>query len=182
MPATKDQIADVFFRHVEHYGLAKTSVEEVARELGISKRTVYQHFHSKEDILRYVVERGAAAARERMAVEFDPIPTRWGRLERLVRELVLQGTRDWLDRYEDSDFKHQFDFGVRVMRRAYDELIRQWVAEGAEAGEFHLVGADAALTSRIIGAVLMDATVQVREDRNTRIDDAIVEAIRKLLA
>jgi AcrR family transcriptional regulator len=182
MPATKDQIADTFFRHVEHYGLAKTSVEEVARELGISKRTIYQHFGSKEDILRYVVERGAAEARERIAAEYAELPSFWDRLEKLMRELVLRETRDWVERYARSEFKHQFEFGVRIVRQAYDGLIAEWVAGGASAGEFHAVAGDPALTSRLIGAILMDATLQIREDPKARIDDAIVEAVHKLLA
>lgn len=182
MPATKDEIAQLFWRHVQHYGLAKTSVEEVARELGISKRTVYQHFSGKEDILRYVVEQGAAQTIARVEAEYAGMSSYWDRMERLVRELVLDATRDWLDRFEQTEARHQFEFGLRVTRQAYDRLIRRWAAAGDEAGEFHLIGGDAALTARFIGAILVDATEQLREDRLSAIDDAVVDAIRKLLA
>lgn len=181
MPATKDEIAASFWRHVQHYGLAKTSVEEIARELGISKRTVYQHFSSKEDILRYVVETAANETAARVEAEYADMPSYQERLERLVRGLVLQATREWLDRYEATEARHQFEFGLRVARQAYDGLIARWVAAGAEAGEFHVVR-DAPLTARFVGAILQDATEHMREDRASAEDDAVVEAIRKLLA
>jgi AcrR family transcriptional regulator len=181
VPATKDEIAERFFQHVVHYGLAKTSVEEVAHELGISKRTVYQHFGGKDEIFRYVVEKYANETVERIGREYAAMPSRWERLEKLVRDLVLQSTRDWLTRFEATELRHQFEFGVRVNRQAYDALIRTWAAEGAEAGEFHLIGGPA-LTARFIGALLQDATEQIREDRGADIDDAVVEAVHKLLA
>jgi AcrR family transcriptional regulator len=182
MPATKDEIAERFWRHVEHYGFAKTSVGEVARELGISKTTVYQYFSSKDEILRFVIESGAKGEAERMEREFAAIPTYWGRIEKLVREDVLQQTRDWLDRYQQTEARHQFELGGRIARQMYDSLVRGWVAKGAEAREFNLIAGDAALTARFIGAVVLDATEQIREDRDRDIDEAVIEAVRKLLA
>jgi len=182
MPATKDEIAQRFWQHVEHYGVAKTSVGEVARELGISKTTVYQHFSSKDDILHYVIESGARGEAERIEREFAALPTYWDRIEKFVRKDVLQQTRDWLDRYQETEARHQFELGARIARQAYDALMRGWVSEGAKAGEFHLIGGDAALTARCMGAIALDATEQIREDRDRDIDDAVIEALHKLLA
>jgi len=182
MPATKDEIAQLFWRHVEHYGFAKTSVGEVARELGISKTTVYQYFSSKDDILRYVIESGAKAEAARMELEFSSIPTYWGRIERLIRVDVLQQTRDWLDRYQATEARHQFELGGSIARATYHSLVIGWVAKGAEAGEFRLIADDAALTARFMGAIALDATEQIREDRERDIDDAVIEAARRLLA
>jgi AcrR family transcriptional regulator len=39
---------DLFFRN----GFSRVTTEEIARELGISKKTLYLHFASKEDLLR----------------------------------------------------------------------------------------------------------------------------------
>lgn len=182
MPATKDEIAERFWRHVEHYGVAKTSVGEVARELGISKTTVYQHFSGKDDILHYLIEQGAKGEAERIEREFASMPTYWGRIERFIREGVLQQTRDWLDRYQETEARHQFELGGRIAREAYHSLMIGWVSEGAAAGEFNVIAGDAALTARFMGAVVLDATEQIREDRTRNIDDAVIEAVRKLLA
>lgn len=180
MPATKDEIAQLFWRHVEHYGFSKTSVEEVARELGISKTTVYQHFSGKDDILRYVIEGAAKGEAERMEREFAAIPTYWGRIEKLIREDVLQQTRDWLDRYQETEARNQFELGGRIARAAYHSLMVGWVTKGAEAGEFRPISGDAELTARFMGAVALDATELIREDRTRDIDDAVIEAARRL--
>ena len=47
MPATKDEIATTFLELAFRYGYRRTAVEDVARELHISKKTVYEHFASK---------------------------------------------------------------------------------------------------------------------------------------
>lgn len=39
-----------------HYGIKSVTMDDVARELGISKKTLYEHFHDKEDMVSKVVE------------------------------------------------------------------------------------------------------------------------------
>ena len=182
MPASKDDIADVFWTHVEHYGFAKTSIEEVARELGISKTTVYQYFSGKDDILDYVIRNAAWREVGEIEQEYAALLSYGDRFEKLVRERVLQETRDWLDRYQDTRARHQFELGARVFGQVYDILVQRWIAEGAEAGEFQLIAGDVLLTARCVGSILQYAIAQTRADRALDIDDAIVEAVRKLLA
>lgn len=40
--------------HFMHYGFHKTTMEEIAKELRISKKTIYKHFSSKDDLVRAV--------------------------------------------------------------------------------------------------------------------------------
>jgi AcrR family transcriptional regulator len=182
MPATKDEIAQLFWRHVEHYGFAKTSVGDVARELGISKMTVYQHFSSKDDILHYVIRRAAEEEADRIVREYADLPTYWGRIEKFIREDVLQQTRDWLDENEKTEARHQFELGGRIARETYHSLMVRWVTEGAAAGEFRPIAGDPELTARFMGVVALDATEQIRENRDRDIDDAVIEAGRRLFA
>ena len=62
MPATKDEIAAKFMELAFRFGYRRTAVEDVARELRISKKTIYEHFSSKQDLLRYALELGAASS------------------------------------------------------------------------------------------------------------------------
>ncbi len=48
-------ILDVSYRRFANYGFKKVTIDEIAAELGISKKTVYKLFSSKEEILREVV-------------------------------------------------------------------------------------------------------------------------------
>ncbi len=48
-----------------HYGFRRASLEEIAREAGISRTAVYHHFKNKEDIFRAVCEGIYARANEK---------------------------------------------------------------------------------------------------------------------
>ena len=55
MDTRGEQIADVFKKYFHHYGFKKTSVDEVAAELHISKKTIYSYFESKEAIFAELI-------------------------------------------------------------------------------------------------------------------------------
>ena len=46
-------------------GYSRTSMDDIARQAGVSKQTVYQHFKSKEQLLTHVVTSIIADAGER---------------------------------------------------------------------------------------------------------------------
>ena len=71
MPATKDEIAAKFMELAFRYGFKRTAVEDVARELHISKKTIYEHFASKDELLRYAIELGLAGAARARRVAAD---------------------------------------------------------------------------------------------------------------
>jgi AcrR family transcriptional regulator len=48
----KKNILDVAARLIQEYGLKKFTIDEIATELKISKRTIYRYFESKDDIIR----------------------------------------------------------------------------------------------------------------------------------
>ena len=50
-------------------GFSKVTLDEIASELGMSKKTLYKHFENKEDILRY----GMQETMHRIAKEVDHI-------------------------------------------------------------------------------------------------------------
>lgn len=49
-PGTREEIIQAAERLFEHFGYGKTTVDEIAREAGIGKGTIYLQFQSKEDI------------------------------------------------------------------------------------------------------------------------------------
>ncbi len=52
----KEKIVFVAGALFMHNGIKNISLDEVASKLGISKRTIYQHFEDKEDILVYFLK------------------------------------------------------------------------------------------------------------------------------
>jgi AcrR family transcriptional regulator len=48
---TRDRLCAASYRCVARYGMAKTTIEDVARESGISRATIYRHFPGGRDEL-----------------------------------------------------------------------------------------------------------------------------------
>ena len=59
------------------YGPAKTSVEEIAREAGLSKATVYNYFTGKEAIVAEVIEFERKSLITRLEEAVREVSTAW---------------------------------------------------------------------------------------------------------
>ncbi|OPJ65263.1 TetR/AcrR family transcriptional regulator [Clostridium oryzae] len=62
----KQKILDVAAKLILQYGLKKFTVDEIASELRISKKTIYQYFNSKDDIIREYFEVSIATDKDSM--------------------------------------------------------------------------------------------------------------------
>lgn len=92
----KQAIVDVAYSKFSHHGFKKVTVDEIAAELCISKKTVYKHFESKEAVLDELVnqrlERGKAALKALLS-EHGPVDNRIKRLA------------DFFPRFVDPDWQ-----------------------------------------------------------------------------
>lgn len=61
---TRHKIASATFELFAQYGIRSISMDEVARNLGMSKRTLYEHFADKEDLLVACIESNSQSVRE----------------------------------------------------------------------------------------------------------------------
>jgi AcrR family transcriptional regulator len=56
-PATAERILDAAYQRVSDIGLSRTTVEDVAREAGLTRQTIYRYFPSKDDLVRALLMR-----------------------------------------------------------------------------------------------------------------------------
>ena len=54
-------------RMYNRYGIRSVTMDDVSRELGISKKTLYEHFRDKEELISKVLELGLIMHQEQMA-------------------------------------------------------------------------------------------------------------------
>jgi AcrR family transcriptional regulator len=127
-------ILETAARRFASRGYAGTSVDDIARELGVSKPMVHYYWGSKEELLEEIQDRALALLREK--------------LDRLGDEECPHGTR-WeatLSAYIDAVFENRFfvsvllrDFAAsektREKRRAYMHKCREVVEEEIAAGK-----------------------------------------------
>lgn len=178
MPASREQVADTFQRHVERYGYAKATVEDVAAELGISKKTVYEYFGSKRDIYAYIVDRVAEGSRAVMREAIAEPETWAGKMEALMRTVLL-GARQHIGETSKSDWRQEYEIVGEAFVAATSDVVGEVVEGGIAAGEFEFP--DAAVATRLLRAMTLDYVLLVREDPTVDVDEPLIRAARRFL-
>lgn len=136
-------ILDVAERLLEHYGLSKTTVADIAREAAIGVGTVYLEFGSKDDIIGQVARSKHRAILEHLdavATSDGPVTQRLrsllGARARLFVELASCGTHA-------PDLVHcrcdPVQQSWREYQRAEHGIVSRLLREGAEVGELAAV-------------------------------------------
>lgn len=80
MHEMEQQIRQSAERLFLHYGFRKTSVDQIAREAGIGKGTIYNYFRNKEELFARCAEHWREAAEDYLKQNCDPnlpLPERW---------------------------------------------------------------------------------------------------------
>lgn len=178
MPATKDQIADAFERQVGRFGYARAAVEDVSAELGISKRTIYQHFSSKKDLYAFIIDRLAMQSRSELRQAVAG-PETWGeKLEALTR-VVLAGARQHIVETSRAEWEQEYEIAGDAFMKAVGDVTGEIIGGGIEAGEFAFP--DAAIAERLASALVLEYVLLVRADPDLDIDEDLASAVRRFL-
>lgn len=67
----KEKILNAAAKLISQYGLKKFTIDEIASELRISKKTIYQYFNSKEDIIKEYFDVTINSDEENVRKELD---------------------------------------------------------------------------------------------------------------
>ena len=177
--------AEKLFRH---YGYAKTTVADVARDLGMSPANIYRFFASKTEIHQAVCGRMLAGSYQQ-ALEISRLPiSAADRLRKYLHtqhQLVLTAMLDEEKVHEmvvvaiERDW-HVIEKHIDRMHEVVEKIIRQ----GIQAGEF--AEQDAAVASRCFGAATLNLchpqmVAQCLAKQNRAMPDELVEFVIKAL-
>ncbi|GAA4384482.1 TetR/AcrR family transcriptional regulator [Actinomadura verrucosospora] len=69
----RQRIVDATVRCIDRHGVAKTTLSDVANELGVTRQTVYRHFGRISDIIGEVAAQGAESFVDRMIAHLQGI-------------------------------------------------------------------------------------------------------------
>ena len=138
--AVRDQIIQAAHEYFAHYGYAKTTVADLAREIGFSKAYIYRFFESKQAIgeaicsdcvdrlfneVREAVEEGQGAT-DKLRRFARTVTTAGAELffaDRKIHEIVaVASTENWA--------------AAQVYRERLQGLLEAILKEGRESGEF----------------------------------------------
>ncbi len=139
MPATRDDIARQFMALAFRYGYRRTSIDDVARSLRISKATVCDHFPSKEALLGEAV---AAARAQRASVEGRLIvTTAVVRVNQVIRA-ALADVRAFDASNPHPEMTEPAEMTARVNAEVYTPMVREIVEVGVATGELDVPDAE----------------------------------------
>lgn len=137
---TREAILDATDRLLARYGYRKMTVEDLAREVGIGKGSIYLHFSSKEEVVLSHVDRIV----ERLKVRLREIAREGGPAAVRLREMLLARV---LFRFDSvQHYTRSLDDLLAALRqnllarraRYFDEeaqIFAEVLAEGRDAGE-----------------------------------------------
>jgi AcrR family transcriptional regulator len=174
----KEQIAEVFEKHLNRYGYDKTTLDEVAGEMHISKKTIYAHFDSKRDIYAYLVDGMAAREKMKLAAAVAMLPTYAARIE-AVMKFVMDMGRAHINETSETEWVQELEIAGDAFRKANGDLVRELVEAGMGAGEFPK--GDAALVEKMIAAMIIEYLVLVNADPSYDRDAELLARIRRFI-
>ena len=82
---TPARILDAAQRCFSQYGFNKTAMEDIAREAGVSRGSVYRHYPDKESLFRAVSAEQTRIFLDAMAEVTSGVPTLSGQIEAVLR-------------------------------------------------------------------------------------------------
>jgi AcrR family transcriptional regulator len=190
---TRDAILDATDRLLARYGYRKMTVEDIAREVGIGKGSVYLHFASKEEIVLSRVDRLVERLKERLRALARSDADAAIRLRLMLLARVLYRF-DGVQHYTQSlnDLLAALRPGLLSRRaRYFDEeaqIFAEVLGEGRDRGEFEFTDAlttayallDA--TNSLLPYSLSTTELGEREEvkeRTTRIADLMLQGLLK---
>jgi len=148
--AVRDDILDAAEGLLGRFGYSKTTVEEIAREAGIGKGTIYLHFESKKEVALATIDRLVARVVDRLEeIASGPRPAVDRLREMLVARVVLrlEGVRHYAGRIDELLRAIRPELLARRTQHFEREarVLRAVLEEGAARGE--LRGDDDAATA-----------------------------------
>ena len=140
----RQRIVDATARCVDRHGVTKTTLSDVATELGVTRQTVYRHFARISDIIAEVAAQGADAFVDRLVAHLDgitdPAEAVIEGMVFCVRTIPAEPRVSLLLRLDDSDAFARgattattIDYGARMLRRFGVD----WSAAGFTDADLH---------------------------------------------
>lgn len=132
----RGRILDVAETKFRTFGIRRVTMDEIATDLRMSKKTLYKHFRNKKDLVMHLVESmmWVKLDRVREALEEDLPPRESFAAGYSMLNLMVRGAAPMFMGDVRAEYPELWDV-VEERRRKLMELFSRRIAEAAEAGE-----------------------------------------------
>lgn len=136
----RTQIVDAATAYFTRYGYEKTTVSDLAKEIGFSKAYIYKFFDSKQAIGEVICANRLAEMRRAVDAAIADAGSASDRFRRMFRAFIEAGTQLFFEDRKLYDIAAtaagEHWPSVQAYQRYVEELIARIVREGRESGEF----------------------------------------------
>lgn len=159
----RDQILDAAERHFFRVGFKKTTLEEIASELGIVKSAIYRHFGDKKDLFNAVIDRFAVDMQEVVQKSIRQSRTTQGRLRRMLHD-SFERIIEHMNRYQGTlnvwhEIRPYLMETSRHHHKDFIQIVQQVLDMGIESGE--LCPSDSLVAANMIHLSVHSLTEEV---------------------
>ncbi len=154
------QILTVAKKRFERFGFNKTTVDEIAKDASISKRTLYEEFENKGTILEELVMFEILSIRRAILNQVNKIVDPTEKLQTFIRlalkyldqnSFILSVLHD-----ESGFFKPFLKDKPQIIETGLEEIFVSILKEGVQKGEFRKM--DEKIVGRCISLLFKDLT------------------------
>lgn len=148
MPDGKlDQILSISAKHFANKGFEATSLDQIAREVGLHKATLYHYIQSKNDILERCRARSVAEYEDILdAIQDDHQPP-----SALLRDFFIVHTRAQKNEFGaclsavgSEALRHEPGQAIRAFQRQLRDAVERIIKRGCQSGVYRDIPADIA--------------------------------------
>lgn len=174
------QVLAVAVELFNEQGYDRTSIDDLARRLGISKSAIYHHVASKEELLRLAVDRALGGLFAAAAHVQDQPGSAIDRLEALVRQsvLVLTAELPYVTLLLRVRGNTPVERAAVERRREFDAIVADLVAQAEKDGDIR-PDVDPLLTARLLFGMVNSLVEWFRPDRATDAN-TLAEAVARI--
>jgi AcrR family transcriptional regulator len=180
-PYDIETVTDAAVRVFNRRGYEAASMEDVARETGITKSSLYYHVSGKEELLARALERAfkwlLGVLEEPGAKSGTPLERLWHIVYRSVI-ITLEFVQE-VELFQRVKGNTQTEREAMARRRRFDREVAALVRQAAAAGQIDS-GVDAGLLTRLIFGMGNSITQWYRHEGNLR-PEQIAETVSRLV-
>ena len=184
----RDQILDATERLLGRLGYQKTTMDDIAQEAGVGRRSIYLHFDSKEAVALGTIDRIVERLLERLETLANSTEPATERIKRMLAERVLF-------RFDSvRGYFHSIDEIFRSLRAAYMArratyfqkeamVFSRVLLAGRDAGELKVADPDACAQALLLATnSLLPSSLSTRElGRRSDVEERVVQIAELLV-
>jgi AcrR family transcriptional regulator len=186
---TKKRILDKSLEMFQNFGYSKVTMEEIASNIGISKKTLYKYFTNKEHILRDLVETVKCGVEEKFEQIFSDEHSDFIQKLQMVLDTIGENVRRMQGHFTLDIIKNHPDIwrGIQEFRREksqykFTKLIDLGIKEGFIKANVNSYIAMRIYTSAIHDIMIPEVLSQIPLSANQVYDEIVKTLFEGILS